>query len=296
MEHIGGILARNQQGHSPTSRQIEQTCTCGVQFMATVWIRPDGSEVTPYELCPECREKEFLEKERQEAEAGLKRAVELQAEKWPEIAQMPTAFTSKTFTNFDKKLQPKAYDATRNLHWKGQKDASGESLVLLSPGVYGVGKTHLVCALMNKIIKEEEKAILGRDLAIRFRQCPVFFTSENLLLRRLRNTFNRDKRNDFTEDYEQTEEDIYAELKRFPLLIIDDVGKVRPRDLNFLQGVYLNIIDQRYTDEQPLILTTNLNLNELEAHIGGACADRLREMAGKEGFIVMKGQSYRRST
>jgi len=45
-----------------------------------------------------------------------------------------------------------------------------------------------------------------------------------------------------------------------------------------------------------LILTMNLTLQELEDHIGGAPADRLREMCGRSGFITMKGESYRKRT
>jgi len=155
-----------------------------------------------------------------------------------------------------------------------------------------VGKTHLSCALINQICDTEEKAAISSDGHIYKHSCPVYFTTENELLLRIRKTYN--KSNEHEEDAE-TEDKIYAKLSRFQLLIIDDVGKVRPKDLTFLQGVYFNIIDDRYTNEMPIMLTTNLDLPALEEHIGGACADRLREMCGKENFIKMTGKSWRQN-
>ena len=173
-----------------------------------------------------------------------------------------------------------------NYEYDDEAGRAAFSILLLSPNVYGVGKTHLVCALANKIVETAEPARLTRSLYIQKYRCPVYFITEAKLLSRIRDTYNK-------KDGE-TEEEIYTTLQAYQLLIIDDVGKVRPRDYSFLQGVYFRIIDDRYTNEIPIILTTNLDANELEAHIGGASADRLREMFGKEGFIILKGQSYRR--
>jgi DNA replication protein DnaC len=169
--------------------------------------------------------------------------------------------------------------------WSG--DEPLRSMVLLSPDIYGVGKTHLAAALVNYIIDTIEPAYFrhGTYNIIKRRQ-PVFFTSETTLLDRIRATFNsfRDQ---------ETEADVFKKMiECHDVLVIDDVGKYRPRDYNFLQSVYFRIIDGRYMGEVPVLLTTNLNFHELENHIGGACADRLREMCG-DNFIVMKGQSYR---
>jgi len=264
---------------SQTSSE-ERLCTCGKVVER------------PYIICAECRrktEQDRHEKEKIEAEESLKEVSEdLETEWILKKSNIPSKFYDKTFENFESKLQPKALQSVKNLQWQWGEDADlpPKSMVLLSPGVYGVGKTHLVSALFNHIIATEEKAYLDKYLHINRRFCPVYFTSENELLRRIRNTYNQ--------EHSETEEDIYKFLISITLLAIDDVGKVRPRDLNFLQGVYFNIIDQRYNDSLPVILTTNLDLSGLEAHIGGACADRLREMCGKNGFIKMSGESYRR--
>jgi len=284
MHHIEEILARKQPGLSTTlSRKEERTCDeCGSSFETTIWIRPDGSEMSPDKQCPECRrkqrEKEDIERYHQE----LEEAKEEQRDAWYEQFGVAGIFLEKSFDNFKHDLQPKAFSAV-----KGWKD---KSMVLLSPGVYGVGKTHLVCALANHLAATLETAKFQRgSYWIQRRKCPVFFTSESKLLARIRRTYNR------TEDPRaETEDGVYSSLARFPLLIIDDVGKVRPRDYSFLQGVYFNIIDDRYVNEQRVILTTNLDFKELEEYIGGASSDRIREMCGKDGFIKLTGKSYRR--
>ena len=273
---------------------------CGQTFQDTIYCRQDGSQTNAYKKCPACREKEGRSNAEQKLQLQLKEAVQDQEGVWFDECSIPDAFALKTFEDFDAKLQPKAFKAVKNLQWQWQdgagkdgEDIPPQSLVLLSPSIYGLGKTHLVCALINQIIETEEKAIISQNTYIRKLPCPVYYTAENTLLRRIRQTFNRSNAHNDDKFYEETENDVYKKLARPDLLIIDDVGKVRPRDLNFLQGVYFNIIDQRYTDSHPIILTTNLDLSELEEHIGGACADRIREMAGSTGFIKMTGKSYR---
>jgi DNA replication protein DnaC len=210
----------------------------------------------------------------------LLKAQEDQRDSWYDKCGLSSLFISKDFANFDRKLQPKAYDAISQYH--------GNSIVLLSPGIFGIGKTHLVGALCNRMLEETEPAkIYPNSDIIRRRPCPVKFIGELKLLSRIRQSFNH-------EDNSETEEDIYEELSSEDLLIIDDVGKTKPHDNSFLQSVYFRIIDDRYNNQLPIILTTNLSLNELEEHIGGASSDRLREMCGKSGFIVMAGKSYRK--
>ena len=55
--------------------------------------------------------------------------------------------------------------------------------------------------------------------------------------------------------------EVVERLCRYPLLIIDDFGM--ERDTNYaLEQVY-NIIDSRYRSKRPLIITTNLTLDEI---------------------------------
>ena len=196
--------------------------------------------------------------------------------RWQNTYGVPGAWRMKSFLDFNRHAQPVAYDRLYNY--------SGGSFVLSSPGIWGVGKTHLACALANALIDIRSKTRMTSWGAVVSTPCPVYYTTENELLLRIRNCFNSGA---------ETEDKVYQVLRMFKLLIIDDVGKVKPRDYSFLQGVYFALIDERYTGKKDILITTNLSGAELEAHIGGACADRLREMCG-DNFITMKGTSYRR--
>jgi len=246
----------------------------------------DGAD-RPYETrCQDCKQKRRDEDLRQQALSELKQAKEYQRDEWFEMCNLPLKFVGKTFDNFQHNLQPKAYAAAKRLaeeYCKWDGDQPLRSLMLLSPDTYGVGKTHLVAALINHILEMVEPAYL-RHLTVVRRRLPIYFITEPELLSRIRSTFSH------TEG--ETDEDIYRELINYDILVLDDIGKMRPRDPSFLQGVYFRVIDGRYAREHAVMLTTNLHYSELEEHIGGACSDRLREMCG-ENFISMRGTSYR---
>lgn len=53
-----------------------------------------------------------------------------------------------------------------------------------------------------------------------------------------------------------------VDLMRYPLLILDDFGMERQTEYA-LEQVF-NIVDARYRSGQPLIVTTNLSLSELQ--------------------------------
>lgn len=280
--------ATGQSGPSLTLQKETKTCEgCGQEYEAYVLYGNIQQRGLYQTRCRTCARAEADRLQQEERLTELKNTAESQRDFWEETYGVPTLFWRKDFAGFDRRLQPKAFDVLSgyNHNFDEGNEKAAPSLVLLSPNAYGVGKTHLVCALANRIVKTEETAVMGGRGLIRTLPCPVYFATEARLLSRIRATYNIQGG--------ETDEDIYQALQGYKLLIIDDVGKVRPRDSSFLQSVYYRVIDDRYTNEGPLILTTNLDYAELEAHIGGASADRLVEMAGREGFIVMTGKSYR---
>ena len=271
-----------------TFRTANLTCeTCGEGFQVQIGTSSKGVELPHFTICRVCRSKADFQEQLAQKRLQL---VTLNAEtrlSYIKQSGLRTKFQTYTFENFDKTKQTKAFEAMLGF--------DGKTSIILSSanGVYGLGKTHLCAALINKRLEDISLVILDeRDLGIRFRMEPTKFVDEMSLIARIKATFNSALTPD-DEDYE-TEENIYQELLRVPLLIIDDVGKLVPRDLSFLQGVYYRLIDGRYGEDKPVIITTNLDSVALENHIGGACADRLREMCGKTGFVKMTGTSYRK--
>lgn len=59
------------------------------------------------------------------------------------------------------------------------------------------------------------------------------------------------------------------------VLVIDDVGSSN-YDRARIHAMYLNIIDYRYSENLPVIVTTNLNKRELCDYLGDRAFDRLR--------------------
>jgi len=110
-------------------------------------------------------------------------------------------------------------------------------------------------------------------------------------LRRWRRTYDH-------RDGEETEDEVLRKLVGIPLLIIDDVGKEEVADSRFVQRVWFSIINTRYDNLRPVIITANLSPDEISYHLGGnknneATFDRLYEML-QGVFYEIKGKSYRR--
>nr|WP_325238006.1 ATP-binding protein [uncultured Oscillibacter sp.] len=99
--------------------------------------------------------------------------------------------------------------------------------------------------------------------------------------------------NDLTASFEGRNEYI-ARLCRAPLLILDDFGMERGTEYG-LEQVY-NVIDSRYRSRRPLIVTTNLSLQDLQHPQDTAHAriyDRLLEMCAP---IRFSGENFRKAT
>ena len=136
---------------------------------------------------------------------------------------------------------------------------------LLIWGGVGTGKSVFAGCIANALME---------------REVPVCMTNFARILNELNNSFSG--RNEVVE-----------RLCRYPLLIIDDFGM--ERDTNYaLEQVY-NIIDSRYRSKRPLIITTNLTLDEICKPKNMAYQriyDRVLEMCAP---LVFKGESRRRA-
>ena len=98
--------------------------------------------------------------------------------------------------------------------------------------------------------------------------------------------------NDLAASYKDRNEYI-ARLCSFPLLILDDFGMERGTEYG-LEQVY-NVIDSRYRSRKPLIVTTNLTLEELQNPEDTAHAriyDRLTEMCTP---VRITGENFRKA-
>ena len=168
-----------------------------------------------------------------------------------------------TFAN-DNGRSPQMHHAHRYVEqWQTMRS---ENLGLLFWGGVGTGKSFLAGCIANALMTQE---------------VPVHMTNFAHILNELNNSFSG--RNEVVE-----------RLCRYPLLIIDDFGMERGTEYA-LEQIY-NIVDSRYRSRRPLIVTTNLALDEIRHPQDTAHAriyDRLLEMCVPISCI---GVSFRKET
>ena len=148
-------------------------------------------------------------------------------------------------------------------HWEEMKR---DNIGLLFWGAVGTGKSFLAGCIANALLEQE---------------IPVRMTNFAEVLNNLSSNFS--EKNEYIKS-----------LCRFPLLILDDFGMERGTEYG-LEQIYA-VIDGRYRSGKPLIVTTNLTLNELNNPRDTAHAriyDRLKEMCVPVKF---SGESRRRVT
>ena len=124
----------------------------------------------------------------------------------------------------------KAYDYVE--HWKEMKESS---LGLVLWGDVGTGKSFFAGCVANALL---EKGI------------PVLMTNFGRILNALTSMHSEDK-NKYIDS-----------LNEYKLLIIDDLGMERKTDYALEQ--IFNVIDARWRSKLPMIVTTNLTLDELK--------------------------------
>ncbi len=238
--------------------------------------------------CPDCSEGHFKEVEQREKQL-YESELKSKRENWRRTCGIPMRFMVQRFETFEPNRSKSLISAYNDcVDYADKFPLRGyhgyRSLVLYSEGVWGVGKSHLIASIGHRILDK---------WAGETNYCPVRYISEPNLFMRIRNTFNRQN----AEGYHETEAEVYRELTSIPLLIIDDMGKEEVSDPRFVQRVLFTIINGRYDNMLPVVITANLNTDMLEKHLGGdrgnsAAFDRLIEMTGNV-FREIVATSYR---
>ena len=169
------------------------------------------------------------EREKQEALISQKKHSDLVRRLKNEGFSDP-AMLDWTFEN-DNVRSPQMHHAHRYVEqWQTMRS---ENLGLLLWGGVGTGKSFLAGCIANALMEQE---------------VPARMTNFARILNELNSSFSG--RND-----------IVDKLCRYPLLVIDDFGMERGTEYA-LEQIY-NIVDSRYRSRKPLIVTTNLTLDEI---------------------------------
>jgi DNA replication protein DnaC len=119
---------------------------------------------------------------------------------------------------------------------------------LLLQGPYGCGKTHLAAAIANYAVE------MG---------VPTLFLTVPDLLDMLRFSFDSE---------DTTFESRFNEIRNASLLVLDDFGTQNAT--GWAQEKLFQIINYRYINKLPLVITTNLSLDDIEARFRSRLSDR----------------------
>lgn len=181
---------------------------------------------------PMCVCKCAAERKQKEADEQKRREQFLQAERYRRMGFPESDMQSWNFAN-DDMSNPRLTNAMKKYvdNFKAMlKDGKG----LLLYGTVGTGKTYAACEVANALIDSGY---------------PVLVTNFARLTNTLQGMF-------------EGKQEYIDSLNKFALLVIDDLGAERKSD--FMQEMVYNIIDSRYRAGLPLIITTNLTIQEIK--------------------------------
>jgi len=248
-----------------------------LEVMGIKYLRGAGN-------CPDCSQKILDEEHKKEIAIREKEIADIKQDRIA-TSGIPPKFQDATFESFDKGWQDKALkhcERYAQIFPVGQRPVGYPSLYLWSARTWGVGKTHLACAIALRIFNRWNDGD---------KPCPrIYFVREYDLFRKIQATFNYTREEQETKD---SEDKIMSRLLSCDLLILDDVGKQITARADFVQRILFTLIDERYDKKLPIILTANVNADGLLRHMGEASLDRFFEMTeGKD--VCMEGKSYRR--
>ncbi|MEW6276344.1 MAG: ATP-binding protein [Bacillota bacterium] len=135
---------------------------------------------------------------------------------------------------------------------------------LLFTGPVGSGKTFLACCIAN--------ALLDKG-------CPVLFLVVPDLLDRIRSTYDSNRA-----PGDLTEHEILDAARQTPLLILDDLGAHNYTD--WVRNKLYSILNYRLNHSLPVIITSNINLEDLEEYLGERTTSRIYQMCRPYRLLV----------
>lgn len=163
-------------------------------------------------------------------------------------SRIGTRFQSRTFETFETdETNRRAYELCRKL----ADDFPHTTRGLLLSGGCGSGKTHLAAAIVHALLR---------------RGCHALFLTSGRYLDTLKGAFGN----------AELLRSLQEEVRCAALLVLDDLGAEHTGDWS--RSELFSLLNDRYENMRPTVLTTNLSLAELTARLGERTVSRIAEM------------------
>ncbi|GMV67298.1 MAG: hypothetical protein AMXMBFR75_30900 [Candidatus Hinthialibacteria bacterium] len=168
-------------------------------------------------------------------------------------ACIPLRYKNKTLDSFKADIDTRRLAVRQVRRFLQEFDQSNECPGLFLYGAPGTGKTHLSIGVLKELIQKGQSGL--------------FYNMVTLV---------DDLRKQSSGSLAQDEEERLARLNQADVLVLDDLGAGRLTD--FVQERIYAVIDQRYSQNRCLVVTSNLGLRKLEEQVTYPVLSRVRGM------------------
>jgi DNA replication protein DnaC len=175
-------------------------------------------------------------------------------------------YKNKTLANFRYDIPmytPFAMQSLKVAFDKAAKYAEHPEGWLIFEGAYGTGKTHLAAAIGNERLKHGDT---------------VLFMTTPDLLDHVRGTY--------APNSDMAYDELFNRVKNVDLLILDDIGTENPSD--WAREKLFQILNHRYSNELPTVITTNENLDNFDP--------RIRSRMMENSRVILSAPDFRNET
>jgi DNA replication protein DnaC len=285
VERIDGLLPDSRKGTSgssgsnssrgksgPVLRLDDQVCPhCGreleaqwVEFPPALQRKFEKEGEWDYQPCtPECEKKnEQREWEKMRREAKIESLQDRSG-----LSKKMRGYSLSNFKPFTSHSATKAVEKVEEYLGEWEENRENGSGLYFGGGV-GTGKTHLAVAVMNDLIRRE--------------RVPALFVTVPELLDNLRGAYN---------DPAKNLDEWMEAVKNAELLILDDLGSEKPTP--WVQERMFVIINHRYRESLPTLITSNTRPKDLPSQLGERTASRIFSMCTG---VELEGDDYRKSS
>lgn len=179
-----------------------------------------------------------------------------------------------------------------NAYCKNVRRALNEGLGVYLYGPAGVGKTTLTACMIadfaNQVIDSDCASRSSESYASPLHLIASITTMADIA-RKVKATYRRS---------DESEDDILRRIYNVPVLFLDDFGTERMNtgaDISFVQELTYQVINKRYGENRPTIITSNYSLAQLRMEVGvmDKTVDRINEMCDR--ILQISGESFRKT-